>query len=194
MMIRCPGKGKWCYSRSGCPWLSSNSATIISNSQRASPSPSVGPNSNDANTVKDCIDDGSEGLAPHWANGEQHEEDDDSQYNLVVPFDDVLACRRGLVRGSLHPVFGFYHNVEPNGNTPQSPGNTGCAHVCPIHQRSLTKFMVRNLRVMRIHSVSFSTVDSGGHSPKASPSDPSPSARGGCGICTWGARLWGRAI
>ena len=131
---RCLGarrNGKWCYSRSNCPWRSSNSPTVVLTSERASPSPSVGPNSNDANTVIDILDDRSEGLGPHWANGKRHEHWDDSQYNLVVPFDHILAYRNGFDRSSLDPVFGFHRSVEPNRDTPQSDDNICCANVCP---------------------------------------------------------------
>lgn len=42
-----------------------NSPTVLLNLQRASPFPSVGPSSNDANTVSDTLEDRSEGLELH---------------------------------------------------------------------------------------------------------------------------------
>ena len=182
---RCLGAqktGKWRYSRLICPLQSSNSPTVVSNLGRASPPPSVGPNSNDANTLIDILDDRFEGLGPHWANGKRHEKGDDSQYNLVVPLDHILADRNGFDRSSLDSV-GFYRSVEPNGDTPQSNGNICCAHICPRYQRSFN-FVLGNLQVIRTCSVLFVTVDSEESSSKLGPSDPSRS-RVGCGICIW---------
>ena len=154
---------------------------MVSNLRRASPPPSVGPNSNDANSVIDILDDRFEGLGHHWANGKRHEQDDDSQYNLVIPLDHILTYRNRFDRSSLDPVFGFYRNVEPNRDTPQSDGNIRCASICPRYQRSL-KFVVANLQAIRTRSVLFVTIDS---EERCSKSDP-PRSRVGCGICVWG--------
>ena len=42
----------------------------------------MGPNLNDANTVKVVLDDRSEGLEAHWENDERHEQDDGSQHRI----------------------------------------------------------------------------------------------------------------
>ena len=66
----------------------------------------------------DILDDGFEGLGPHWASGKRHEQGDDSQYYLVVPLDHILTYRPRFDRSSLDPVCGFYRSAEPNRDTP----------------------------------------------------------------------------
>jgi hypothetical protein len=125
----------------------------------------------------------SEGLEPHWENDKQYEEGVDSQYNLVVPLDHILAYRNGFDRSPHDPVVGFYCSVESNRDTPQSNSNICGTNICLKYQQTF-KFVMGNLRVIRTRSVLFVTVDSEERSSKFSPSDPSRS-RVGCSICIW---------
>lgn len=61
-VFRRAGEREMRYLRLDCLTRPSTSRVVISNLQRTSPLPSVEPNSSDANTMKDIIDDGSEGL------------------------------------------------------------------------------------------------------------------------------------
>ena len=132
----------------------------------------------------DILDDRFEGLGPHWANGKGHEQGDDSQDNLIVPLDHILAYQPRFDRSSHDPVFDFDRSIEPNRITSQLDGIIYCANVYLRYQRSLN-FPVGNLRVIRTHSVSLAAVDLEECSSKSSPSDPSRS-QVGCGICIWG--------